>query len=313
MSAGPRTQTAAPVALLRGDPRRQRRERWIRRAFLAAALTSVVVSALIVLSLFGNAVDFLRMIDLSSLWSVGWFPRRGLFDMRTLLTGSAIVTVIAMLVAVPLGLGAAIYLSEYARGRARRILKPIIETLASMPSVVLGFFALTWINPNLVRSVFPDATGANLVAAGIGVGVLVTPLMASISEDALAAVPDELREAAYGLGARRLHTTLRVVVPAAVSGIVAAAIISVSRAIGETMVVAIAGGGAGGALFHLDPTQPGQTLTAAIAALATGTDAVKGETGAFQSLFFVGLVLFALTLVLNVAGGRIVRRYRKAL
>ncbi|HSK22787.1 MAG TPA: phosphate ABC transporter permease subunit PstC [Egicoccus sp.] len=305
------TTTSSPISLA-GDPRRRRRERRIGRALFLAASLSILVSIGIVYSLLGGATRFLAHVDLSLLVSEGWFPRRDLFDVRTLVVGSVLVSTIAMLIAAPLGLGAAIYLAEYARPRARRVLKPILEILAGVPSIVLGYFALTWINPNLVQTVVPGAPQFNLVSAGIGVGILVTPLMASISEDALRAVPGSLREASAGLGARPITTTFRVVLPAAVSGIVAAAIVSVSRAIGETMVIALAAGAAAGALFGLDPLRGGQTLTGAIASLAAGTDQVAGGQYSFESLFFVGLLLFVFTLLLNVAGDRVVRRYRKA-
>jgi phosphate transport system permease protein len=218
---------------------------------------------------------------------------------------------IAMLVATPAGLGAAIYLSEYASPRTRTTVKPILEILAGIPSVVLGFFALTFINPNVVQAIFSSAGGFNLLVAGIGVGILIIPLIASISEDAMRAVPISLREASYGLGARRATTTLRVVFPAAISGIVAALIIAVSRAIGETMVVAIAAGGTGGSLRTLDPLGPGQTITAAMTALASGSDQVRGNDGAYESLFFLGLLLFAITFVLNIVGEQFVRRTRQ--
>ncbi len=216
-----------------------------------------------------------------------------------------------MLIAAPLGLGAAIYLSEYARPRIRRTLKPILEILAGIPSVVLGYFALTWISPNLVQRLFEPPSIFNMMGAGIGVGILVTPLVASISEDALRAVPQTLREASYGLGARRSATVIRVVIPAAVSGIVASLILGVSRAIGETMVVAMAAGAVGGGLFTANPLDPGITMTAAMASLAIGSDQVAGAGNAFQSLFFVGLLLFLITLVLNVASERFVRRVRQ--
>jgi phosphate transport system permease protein len=216
-----------------------------------------------------------------------------------------------MVVAWPLGVGSAIYLSEYAKPRVRRTLKPILEVLAGIPSVVLGYFALVTISPGLVQKVWTDAPQFNLMAAGIAVGILTIPLVASISEDALRSVPNSLREASEGLGARKATTTVKVVIPAAVSGLVAAFIVGVSRAIGETMVVTIAGGASGGSLFNTDPTKPGQTMTAAMASLATGTDSVRGASGAFQSLFFVGLMLFLITLVLNIISERFVARVRQ--
>jgi phosphate transport system permease protein len=216
-----------------------------------------------------------------------------------------------MLVAIPLGLGAAVYLSEYAKPRVRRILKPLIEILAGIPSVVIGFFALTFISPEIVRLLFSDASLFNMMAAGIGVGVLVTPLVASISEDALRSVPLALREAAFGLGAHKRTTTTTIVFPAAISGIVASLIVGISRAIGETMVVALAAGASGGSLLSFDPTEPGQTMTAAMTALAIGSDRVKGAENTFESLFFVGLLLFLMTLALNIASERFVRKVRQ--
>jgi phosphate transport system permease protein len=298
---------------LRISPRRRRKETGVRYALVAAASLSVVITVLIVASLIGEAWSFVSGPDFTwgSLFDIGWFPRRGQFDIGTLLVGSLIVTVIAMAVAWPLGVGAAIYLSEYARPRVRRTLKPILEVLAGIPSVVLGFFALTVISPDLVQEIWTDSPQFNLLAAGIGVGILVIPLVASISEDALRSVPNSLREASEGLGARKMTTTIKVVIPAAVSGLVAAFIVGVSRAIGETMVVTIAGGASGGSLFSTDPTQPGQTMTAAMASLAAGTDQVRGASGAFQSLFFVGLLLFVITLLLNVVSERFVARVRQ--
>lgn len=297
---------------LRGNPARRRKERVIRRVFQATAALSVVISAAIVLSLIGRALDFLFAVDLRQLFSAsGWFPRRGFYDIRTIVAGTLVVSGVAMMVAAPIGLGAAVYLAEYAKPRVRRILKPVLEILAGIPSVVLGFFALTWISPELVQAVFARATLFNMMAAGLAVGVLITPLVASVSEDALKAVPRDLREASYGLGARRLSTTVRVIIPAAISGIVASMILAVSRAIGETMIVAIAAGATGGSALNLNPLEPGQTMTAAMTALAIGSDQVKGEALTFPSLFFVGLLLFLMTLVLNVVSERFVRRVRQ--
>ena len=306
--------TAPPIrsaADLRGNRRRLRKEAIIRALMFTAALFSVVVSALILWSLFDRAIDFLTAVDFGQLWDTGWFPRRGRFDVRTIIVASFIIGGIAMLVAAPVGVGAAIYLSEYASPRVRRVLKPILEILAGVPSVVIGVFALSFIGPNIVQPLFDTPSQFSMMAAGIGIGLLVVPLVASISEDALRSVPASLREASYGVGAKKSTTVLRVVVPAAVSGIVAAFIVATSRAIGETMVAALAAGASGGAQFTTNPTEPGLTMTAAMAALASGTDQVRGDDLAFPSLFFVGLVLFLMTLVLNMVAGRFVGRVRQ--
>jgi phosphate transport system permease protein len=284
----------------------------MRAIFFATALLCVLLSLAIVTSLAGGAIDFLSKVDLSTLWSRGWFPRRNLFDIKTIFAGTVMVSVIAIVVAAPIGLGAALYLSEYASPRARRLLKPILETLASVPSVVMAFFALRFISPEIVQRFFGSEVPVfNIMSAGLAVGLLVTPLVASVAEDAMHAVPNALREASVGLGARRRTTSLRVVVPAAVSGISAALILGVSRAIGETMIVAIVAGGTGGSLFSLDPMKGGQTMTAAITSLATGSDQVRGAGPAYPSLFFVGLLLFFITLGLNTISERFVRRVRR--
>ena len=299
------------ASVLTGSRARRAREAWIGRLFLAAAMVSVVITAFIIFTVFEQAVEFLLKIDLSQLVAPGWFPRRGLFDVATIFVGTLLVTAIAMLIAGPIGILSAIYLSEYASPKTRGTVKPILEILAGIPSVVLGFFALTFINPTIVQTLVPTAKGFNLAAAAVAVGILTIPLVATISEDAMKAVPQSLREASYGLGARRVTTASRVVVPAAISGIVAALILGISRAVGETMVVAIAAGASGGSLFSVNPFEPGQTMTAAMAALATGSDQVAGDNAAFQSLFFVGFLLFVITLLLNVVGDAFVRRVRQ--
>lgn len=308
--------TAPPAALsvsdLRGDPRRMRREARMRGLVFAAAGLSVLITVAIIGSLVGEAWTFASQVEWSSLWTDGWFPRRGMYDIKTIFVGTMLVTGVAMLVAAPLGLGAAVYLSEYAPSRVRKALKPVLEILAGIPSVVLGFFALTFISPEIVQRLSSEATQFNIAAAGIGVGILTIPLVASISEDAMRAVPSSLREASYGMGARKVTTVVRVVIPAAVSGLVASFIVAVSRAIGETMVVFIAAGGTGGALFTTDVLRSGQTMTAAMASQAAGTDQVRGAALTFQSLFFVGLLLFAITMILNVVADRFVRRVRQA-
>jgi len=284
----------------------------VGRLAFAAAAVSVLISAGIVYALLFEAIKFMVDVDWSRTWGqIGWIPRQNYFDLPTILVATLWVTLIAMVVAAPLGLAAAIYLSEYADARVRRILKPVLEILAGIPSVVLGYFALRFIAPDIVGNVFSGASPANLMAAGIGVGLLTIPLVASISEDALAAVPNSLREASAGLGARRKATSLKVVLPAALSGLTAAFIVAVSRAIGETMVVYIAGGAADSAVKNFDPTQPGLTMTAAMASVASGTDNVAGVGPTFQSLFFVGLLLFIITLLLNLVADRFVRRFRQ--
>ena len=300
---------------LSGDPRRHRRERFMGAVFTTAALISVVISALILFSLFSKGMEFFTDVEWSRVFANdAWNPRQNRFSLSTIVVGSLVVTGVAMLVAAPLGLGAAVYLSEYARPKVRAVLKPVIEVLAGIPSVVLGVFALNWIAPEVVGFFFGEREGrtGSMLAAGIGVGILTIPLMASVSEDAMRAVPSSLREASAGLGARRISTTVRVVLPAAVSGIVAALILAASRAIGETMVVFIAGGAADSASFTANPLDGSLTMTAAMASLATGTEGVRGADLAVPSLYFVGIVLFFLTLFLNVIANRFVRRVRQA-
>lgn len=299
------------AADLRLDPKRASQDAIAGRIMFLAGLVSVVVSALIVYYIFKEALAFVAADDFS--WGIlkgrGWFPRRGEFDVGTLLVGTLWVTGIAMLVAAPVGLGVAFYLSEYAPSRVRRIVKPLIETLASIPSVVLGFFAISFITPSVLSRLFDTIAFQSILAAGVGVGVLTVPIVASISEDAMRAVPMELREASYGLGGRKVTTALRVVFPAALSGVSAAMIVAISRAVGETMVVFIAAGLTG--IFSTNPLEPGQTITGAMASLGAGTDEVAGVGIAFQSLYFLGAVLFVLTLLLNLISDLVVRRFRQ--
>jgi phosphate transport system permease protein len=299
------------VADLRGDRRRTRKEARVRAFLLLAACLSVVVSAGIVVALVGRAWSFLGAIDTGTLWGDNWNPRGEEFSLKALLSGTALVTAIGMLIATPLGLGSAIYLSEYASPRVRRTLKPILEVLAGIPSVVLGFFAVSFISPTIVQNISGDAGTFSLMAAGIGVGILIIPLIASVSEDAMRSVPVALREASYGLGARKITTSLKVVVPAAVSGLVAAFILAVSRAVGETMVVLLAAGSANRSQFTANPFEEGLTMTAAIASQIRGSDAAVSEV-VVNSLYFVGFTLFLITLVLNVIADRFVRRVRQA-
>jgi phosphate transport system permease protein len=306
--------TRAPLAVsdLRASRGRHRKESGVRLLFLLMALTSLVISGAIIFSLLGETWTFVSQVEWDALWADGWFPRSGKYGIPTIVAGSVIVTVVAMGIAGPIGLASAIYLSEYAKPGVRRVVKPVLEILAGVPSVVIGFFAFTFLAPDVVQRIFSESPQATLLAAGLGVGILTIPLVASVAEDAMRAVPNSLREASYGMGARRSATCLKVVIPAAVSGLVAAFIIAISRALGETMVVFIAAGGGNGAFFTLDPLEPGQTMTAAMATQASGTDAVVGEGLTFQSLFFVGFLLFSITLTLNLIAGRFVRKVRQA-
>ncbi len=296
------------VTDLRTSVRRRAWSAGARWAFALAALATVLVSALIIWTVASGAWTFISQVAFDNLTEIGWFPRRGLFDLSTLLVNSVQISVIAMLVAVPSGFGAAIYLSEYAHPKVRKVMKPTLELLASVPSVVLGVFAISFITPSILTNFFDDINFFNKLAAGIAVGLLVIPLIASIAEDALRAVPVALREASSGLGARKVTTSIRVVLPAAMSGLMAAIIVGFSRAIGETMVVTIASGGGDTSLFNLALTESGGTFTSAMAALGLGTDQVAGNNLAFQSLYFLGALLFAITLVLNMLGDLIVRR-----
>jgi phosphate transport system permease protein len=300
--------TIADDRFLAGNAARRRRERVVSRVFLASAILTIVISALIVASLIGGAVNFLTQIEPSQLLADGWYPRRGEFGIPTLIAGTLVVSGIALIIAIPVGLLSAVYLSEYAHARARRTIKPILEILAGIPSVVLGFFALRFISPNIVQGINPSASLFNLFSAGLAVGVLTIPLIASISEDAMRAVPVSLREASYGLGARRLTTSLTVVVPAAISGIVAAIIIGVSRTVGETMIVAVAAGMQ--PRFTFNPAAQAQTITAFIVATSQG-ETPHGTVG-YQSIFAAGLVLFVMTLVFNILGYWLRRRYHQA-
>jgi phosphate transport system permease protein len=302
---------ALRIADLQPDRSKRRRDRLARWVFFSAALASILITSAIVLTLAFEAIGFLSKVEFDKLTDIGWFPRRGLYDVPTLVVGTLIVSGIAMLVAVPFGLGAAIYLAEYASPRVRRKVKPVLELLAGIPSVVLGFFAISFITPEVLQKLKSDVDFFNLAASGIAVGILTLPLIASVSEDAMRAVPAALREGAYGLGGRKISVSLKVVFPAAISGIVAAIILGFSRAVGETMVVAIASGATGGSLFTTNIWGQGQTMTAAMAALGAGTDQVKGDDAASQSLFFIGILLFFITLGLNLIGDLFVRRVRE--
>ncbi len=240
--------------------------------------------------------------------STKWIPQAGEFGILPLVNATFTVSLIAMLVALPLGLAIAIYLSEYARPAVSNVLKPLLEVLAGVPTVVYGYFALTFVTPLLRRLLGPEVVEIyNMASAGIVVGILVTPLVASMSEDALRAVPQSLREAAYGLGATRLETALQVVVPAAFSGLAAAFIVAISRAIGETMIVALAAGA--GPNFTFNPFKAAETMTGHIVRISGGD--LSYDSIDYNSIFAIGLVLFFITLGLNLISQRIVARFRE--
>jgi phosphate transport system permease protein len=293
------------------------RRRWrvgeqIARAFLTASgAISILTTVGIVVVLGRESLLFFASgeVDLGEfLFGRTWQPTIGSFGILPLVMATMMTTLIAMAVALPLGLGAAIYLSEYASPRARGAIKPTLEVLAGIPTVVYGYFALTFMTP-LLRGVF----GVNVVeiyntaSAGLVMGILILPLITTISEDALAAVPRSLREAAYAMGATRLEVSMRVVVPAALSGIAAAVIVGLSRAIGETMIVAIAAGA--GPRLTLNPFEGAETMTGYIVRISGGD--VGYDTVDYDSIFAIGIVLFVITLALNIISRRIVRRYRE--
>ena len=276
-----------------------------------AGVISILTTIGIVYVLIRDAIDFFLLPEVTItefITSTTWLPQAGQFGIWPLLTATLMVSAIAMLVGIPLGFFTAVYLSEYATPRFRATLKPILEVLAGIPTVVLGYFALTFVTPAL-RGVFGDDVVKiyNVASAGIVVGILTVPLIASLSEDALHAVPDSLRQAAFGVGATRMETSLRVVAPAALSGISAAIVVAASRAVGETMIVALAAGA--GPNFTFNPFQSAETMTGYMVRISGG-DLSYGSID-YQSIFAVGLVVFLLTLVLNIVSQRIVRRFRE--
>ena len=239
--------------------------------------------------------------------STDWHPEAGNFGIWPLVTSTLITSLIAMLVSLPLGLSAALYLSEYASLRARSTLKPILEILAGIPTVVYGYFALLFMTP-LLQSIFGDKVEVyNMASAGIVMGIMILPLISSMSEDALSAVPRSLREAAYAMGATKFETSLQVVLPAALSGIGAAFIIGISRAVGETMIVAIAAGS--GPNFTFNPFQAAETMTGHIARISGGD--LSYNSIDYNSLFAIALMLFLVTLVLNLISQWVVGKFRE--
>lgn len=276
--------------------------------FLCAAISILTTVAIIGVLIF-ETIEFFREVPLTdfmlgTVWTPLFEPAQ--FGVLPLVVSTVVISLIAMVVSLPLGMLAAIYLSEYASQKTRGILKPALEILAGVPTVVYGYFALTFVTP-LLRDYIPEMKVFNGLTAGLVMGIMIIPLVSSLSEDAMNAVPQSLREAAYGLGSTKLEVTLRVVVPAALSGIVAAVILSVSRAVGETMIVAIAAGQSTSVQFN--PLNPMETMTAYIARVSLGDNPQTSLE--FKTIFAVGMLLFLITFVLNIISQRILARYRE--
>jgi phosphate transport system permease protein len=290
------------------------RKRWgeaaIKGLLALCALVSVATTVGIVVALFLPAFEFFQEVSfVDYVTGTEWAPLflQASFGVLPLVTGTLIVTFWACLVAIPCGLGAAIYLSEYASPRTRKTLKPALETLVGVPTVVFGYFALTFVTP-LLRDIGIQVDIFNALSAGLVMGVMIIPTVASLSEDAMAAVPRELREGAYALGSSKLQVSTRIVVPAAVSGIVAAFVLGISRGIGETMIALLAAGQQPN--FTLDPRVAVETMAAFIAATCAG-DVPTGSLE-YKTIFAVGASLFVMTLLVNALSIRLVRKYREA-
>jgi phosphate transport system permease protein len=302
--------TSQPRPLTRERPATERIIEFL--LFLAAAL-GVATTLGIVLVLVFETIEFFREVNpieffTGTFWSASIQPRA--WGVLALVSGTILVAGIALIIAIPLGLLSAVLLSDYAAQRVRTLVKPILETLAGIPTIVLGFFAVNFISPQLLIPILGKGTigGVSALAGGIVVGLLVTPLIASISEDAMRAVPRGMREGAYAMGATKFEVVRKVVFPAAISGIMASIILAMSRAIGETMAVLLAVGSK--PQFTFDPTESVQTMTAFIASISLGETA-QGSIE-FKSLFAVGATLFVLTLALNLLSGWFVRKFRTA-
>ena len=280
--------------------------KWI---LLACALLSVATTVGIVVSLVVQGWNFFMEVSLwefltGTRWSPILKPRA--YGVIPLVGGTMLVSIIAILFAAPVGLGAAIYLSEYAADRVRRIVKPVLEILAGVPTIVYGYFALSFVTPSL-QKIIPNMIVFNALSAGLVMGVMIMPMISTLSEDAMMAVPRSLRNGAYALGATRLEVALRVVVPAALSGIISSFILAVSRAIGETMLVTIAAGAT--PRLTANPLESIQTMTAYIVQLSLG-EAAFGSLE-YNTIFAVGLLLFFITLIMNLIGSLIVNRWRQ--
>ncbi|HEX7478086.1 MAG TPA: phosphate ABC transporter permease subunit PstC [Polyangiales bacterium] len=299
-------QVPAAEALVRVS---SRGERVVEVLLAACGFATILTTAGILLVLAAETFAFLREVGLGKLiFDTQWTPLFSdkHFGIWPLLCGTLLTTLIAIAVALPLGLLSAIYMSELASPHARAVCKPALEVLAGIPTIVYGYFALVVVTP-LLQAVIPDLAGFNALSAGAVMGIMITPLIASLTEDALSAVPRGLREAAYALGASRVPTILRVVVPAAMGGIAASVIIAISRAVGETMIVAIAAGQE--PRLTLDPRASVETMTAYIVQISMG-DTPAG-TLEYRTIFVVGAALFLVTLTMNVTSYRLARRFRR--
>ncbi|HET9660096.1 MAG TPA: phosphate ABC transporter permease subunit PstC [Thermomicrobiales bacterium] len=297
------------------DPSLLRRQHLTERTagivLLACATVSVLTTIGIVVVLLAQAVKFFSDVPVREfLTGTTWtalFPKQQQWGVLPLVSATIVVTILSMLIAVPLGLMSALYLSEYASPRMRAVLKPLLELLAGIPTIIYGFFALTFITPDILKRIWPQTSVYNVLAASIAVGVMIIPLIASLSEDSIRSVPRSMREGAYALGATKLEVSSRIIVPAALSGIVASFILAASRAVGETMIVALAAGSKPAMVTN--PLEPGETMTSYIVQVISG-DAQRGST-IYYSLFAVGLLLFVMTLALNIFSHWFVRRFRE--
>lgn len=283
-------------------------EKLVPAILLMLASISILTSVGIVLTLVVDASHFFREVPFREIFSTELAPLREnpSFGFLPLIAGTLITSAIAMLVAIPIGLTAAMYLSEFSSANRRKVLKPVIEVLAGIPTIVYGFFAYSFVTPLLIK-IIPGLEAKNALSPGIVIGIMIIPLVTSLSEDAMNAVPNAIREGALALGSTKLEVTVKVIIPAAISGIIASFVLAVSRAIGETMIVAIASGSAKN--FTLDITQPMQTMTAYIVEFTSG-DAGSGTIG-YYSLYAVGLLLFVFTLLMNLIAKYITKKYRK--
>ena len=297
----------------RTSPRRRKSAHFegsiVKWIFFGCATLSILTTVAILVTLIYQASSFFFEVSLwEFLTGTRWTPilKPRAYGVLPLVSGTLLVTLIAAAVALPIGLMTAIFLSEYAPDKIRRIIKPILEILAGIPTVVYGYFALTFVTP-LLQGIFDNLIIFNALSAGLVMGVMIIPMVSSLSEDAMMSVPRSLREAAYALGATRYEVSLRVIVPAALSGIIAAFILALSRAIGETMLVTIAAGATPRMSF--DPMESIQTMTAYIVQLSLG-EAPVGSLE-YNTIFAVGLLLFAMTFVMNLLGFWVVRRFRE--